>query len=225
MSDSKECKFKVGDVVVCTETDSDALKANFLTHGQSYLVSGIDVYDKFEDSFLLKVENIETQPTLYAYESRFSLKESVLESLENEVGQETPLTAESLRNSILSLKQERVSLQEKIEQNIAQEKSLTEQLKGLGFLLVESKDQPTNVVDEKYTLDTLKVGDTIECISTEDPGYRIGRLYTEEGELYTVSRAEYLKGVAKIKVEVKEVDGGIGIMGVNYKFHSRPVVN
>lgn len=209
----KTCKFKVGDVVVCTETDSDVLEGNYLVHGQSYMVIGIDEYDKFEDSFLLKVQNIETQETTYTFESRFSLK------------QETPLTAESLRNSILSLQQERVSLQDHIEQNIAQEKALREQLKELDFLLVEGEEQPTNAVDEKHTLNTVKVGDMVECISTENPGYNIGQLYTEKGGLYTVSRVEYLEDVDKIKVDVEEEAGGIGIMGVNYKFLYRPVAN
>ena len=146
------CKFKAGDFVVCTEKDSDALEGNFLLHGQSYLVTGIDAYDEFEGCFLLEVQNIETRQPASAYEYRFSLK------------QETSNTAESLRNSILSLQQERVSLQEKIEQNIAQEKSLTEKLKELGFLLVDETKTVLYAEDiEEDMTDPCnwKVGDVI----------------------------------------------------------------
>lgn len=211
----KTCEFKVGDVVVCTETDSSALEGNFLSQGQSYLVSGIDAYDKFEDSFLLKVENIETQQTTYAYEYRFNQKK------------ETSVTAESLRNSVLSLQQERVSLQEKIEQNIAQEKSLTEQLKELGFLLVESKQQPTNVVDEKksvlYAEDieedmtnyrNWEHGDVLEVITHDDPMVPFGTLVKHndrDGDGSPYTKSEYSSKWA--------------IDGEYLKFHSRPVVN
>ena len=214
MSDSKEHKFKVGDKVVPFPTEFGTLSA-YLVAGSTYTVTKIHENGRVDVEGTFKYDGNGTNwdsDWFKPYE-------------EDEVKVENTMTAESLRNSILSLQQERVSLQEKIEQNIAQEKSLTEQLKELGFLLVKSKEQPTNVVDEKHTLDAVKVGDTVECISTDDPGYRVGKLYTEEGEVYTVSDVEHLKGVDKIKVDVKEVDGGIGIMGVNYRFHSRPVVN
>ena len=208
------CKFKAGDIVVCTEKDSDALEGNFLVRGQSYLVTGIDAYDKFEGCFLLEVQNIETRQPASAYEYRFSLK------------QETSNTAESLRNSILSLQQERVSLQEKIEQNIAQEKSLTEQLKELGFLLVESKEQPTNVVDEKkavlYAEDieedmsdrrNWKKGDFVTVIEPVcgDP-FTIGDVV----ELLDESASPYCSG---------ERHSMWAMTSDQLKFHSRPVVN
>lgn len=215
MSNSKECKFKsstfqVGDVVKLVDINGLYSSKNVyglerLELNKDYTVCSV----KDNGEFISLIKDNGVPEGVFSYRL---------------IRAEPATTAESLRNSILSLQQERVSLQEKIEQNIAQEKSLTEQLKELGFLLVENKEQPTNVVDEKHTLDTVKVGDMVECISTDDPGYRVGKLYTEEGEVYTVSDVEHLKGVDKIKVDVKEVDGGIGIMGVNYKFHSRPVV-
>ena len=212
------CKFKAGDIVVCTEKDSDALEGNFLVRGQSYLVTGIDAYDKFEGCFLLEVQNIETRQPASAYEYRFSLK------------QETSNTAESLRNSILSLQQERVSLQEKIEQNIAQEKSLTEQLKELGFLLVESKEQPTNVVDEKkavlYAEDieedmtdpyNWKVGDLILCVN--GTGWTD---WVDEGEI--AEMVEELTSLLCLRTKYGK-HAFSSVYCEDFKFHSRPVVN
>ena len=213
----KTCKFKVGDVVVCTETDRDVLESNLLVQGQSYIVNGIGEYDEFEGNFLLKVQNIETKKTTYAYEYRFNKKK------------ETSLTAESLRNSILSLQQERISLQEKIEQNIAQEKALVEQLKEMGFSLVEQEPFSVKVVDEKksvlYAEDieedmtdplNLQVGDIIECLST--------KLYPS-GTLATVSKVD--GDTIHRKVAGEEVPGNFGFwsFGELWKFHSRPVVN
>ena len=214
----KTCKFKVGDVVVCTETDRDVLESNLLVQGQSYIVNGIGEYDEFEGNFLLKVQNIETQKTTYAYEYRFNQKK------------ETSLTAESLRNSILSLQQERISLQEKIEQNIAQEKALVEQLKEMGFSLV--KQEPSSsvkVVDEKksvlYAEDieedmtdplNLQVGDVIECLRPT--------LYPS-GTLATVSKVDGDTIHRKVTGEKTEGTFNFESLGKLWKFHSRPVVN
>lgn len=214
----KTCKFKVGDVVVCTETDRDVLESNLLVQGQFYIVNGIGEYDEFEGNFLLKVKNIETQKTTYAYEYRFNQKK------------ETSLTAESLRNSILSLQQERISLQEKIEQNIAQEKSLVEQLKEMGFVLVEQESSSSaKAVDEKkavlYAEDieedmtdhrNLQVGDVIECLRPT--------LYPS-GTLATVSKVD--GDTIHRKVPGEKVEGNFNFesFGEIWKFHSRPVVN
>lgn len=214
----KTCKFKVGDVVVCTETDRDVLESNLLGQGQSYIVNGIVEYDEFEGNFLLKVQNIETQKTTYAYEYRFNQKK------------ETSLTAESLRNSILSLQQERVSLQDQIEQNIAQEKALVEQLKEMGFSLVE-QEPPSSVkaVDEKkavlYAEDieedmtdplNLQVGDVLECLST--------KLYPS-GTLATVSKVDGDTIHRKVQGEKYAGNFNFESFGEIWKFHSRPVVN
>lgn len=217
MSNFKKSKFVAGDVVVCTETDSEILEANFLVHGQSYLVIGIDEYNKFEGSFLLEVQDTETQQTTSAYEYRFSLK------------QETSNTAESLRNSILFLQQERASLQEQIEKNIAQEKSLTEQLKELGFLLVESGEQPTNAVDETKTVLyaedieedmtdplNLQVGDVIECLRPT--------LYPS-GTLAVVSEVDEDAIYRKVAGEKYAGNFNFESFGEIWKFHSRPIVN
>lgn len=212
------CKFKPGDVVVCTEKDSDALEGNFLSHGQSYLVIEIGAYDKFEGCFLLEVQNIETRQPASAYEYRFSLK------------QETSNTAESLRNSILSLQQERVSLQEKIEQNIAQKKALTAQLKELGFLLVESKGQPTNAVDETKTVlyaedieedmtdpRNWKVGDLILCVDAD--GWRG---WIDEGEIAEMVEEFTTLLTLKTKYGVHRFSSSYC---EDFKFHSRPITN
>lgn len=214
----KTCKFKVGDVVICTEKDSDAFESNFLAYGKSYLVIGINTYDKFEGCFLLGVQDIETQKTAYAYEYRFNQKK------------ETSLTAESLRNSVLSLQQERISLQEKIEQNIAQEKALVEQLKEMGFVIVEQEASScVKAVDEKkdvlYAEDikedmtdplNLQVEDVIECLRPT--------LYPS-GTLATVSKVDGDTIHRKVTGEKTEGTFNFESLGKLWKFHSRPVVN
>ena len=213
---SKENKFKVGDKVVVVDAKSvyDTYK-----NGDTGVVVAYDSwsasagYVRREDGELMNV-----------YWSEVELIE----------GEKDSKGAESLRDSILSLQQERVSLQEQIEQNIAQEKALTEQLKELGFLLAENKEQPTNVVEEKksvlYAEDieedmtdsrNWKVGDIIVATSH---GYnnRLGVEYrvTKVGETirYECLDSRFTKNEY---VDSSEYEW----LSSNYKFHSRPVVN
>ena len=156
------CEFKIGDKVVVvialpafegTYKNGDVGVIDEISHK-------LHGYVLREDGYRMNVYWEEVEP----YE-------------EKEVNVENTLTAESLRKSILSLQQERVSLQEKIEQNIAQEKSLTEQLKELGFLLVETKGQPTNVVDETKT---VLYAEDIEEDMTDHYNWKVGDVITGE---------------------------------------------
>lgn len=218
MSDSKECKFKgstfqVGDVVKLVNTASLYTFPNNegevrLEPNKAYIVVKVDEPRNFVE---VMKENGEIEG---CYGWRFAPTEH-------------SITAESLRNSILSLQQERVSLQEQIEQNIAQEKSLTEQLKELGFLLVESKEQPTNVVDEKKTVlyaedieedmgdsRNWKVGDYLECIGEGWTNFNNGNLYKITGF--------HCLGYPEICGE----NNTVAVFLIHdFKFHSRPVVN
>lgn len=218
MSGSKEHKFKVGDKVVPFPTEDGYLNGH-LVAGSTYTVTKIHKNGRVAvDGTFKHDRNGENWDSNWfkPYE-------------EDEAKVENIVTAESLRNSILSLQQERVSLQEKIEQNIAQEKSLTEQLKELGFLLVESKQQPTNVIDEKkavlYAEDieedmidpcNWKKGDFVQ-VSSE-----CGSVYCSYGDVFEIS------GLTKEGwVGVLEDSQGLEnyINPILLKFHSRPVVN
>lgn len=205
---SKENKFKVGDKVVVVDAKSiyDTYK-----NGDTGVVVAYDSwsasagYVRREDGELMNV-----------YWSEVELIE----------GEKDSNGAESLRNSILSLQQERVSLQEQIEQNIAQEKSLTEQLKELGFLLVESEEQPANVVDKKkavlYAEDiqedmtdsrNWKKGDFVSVINVDrgDP-FELGDVV----KLLEACESPYCSGERHSKW---------AMTSEQLKFHSRPVVN
>ena len=187
-----------------------------------------EVVDVSTDSFVIRfADSLEwVYPKSPATMGLISGRFKPYEEKENKV--ENTVTAESLRNSILSLQQERVSLQEKIEQNIAQEKSLTEQLKELGFLLVESKEQPTNVVDEKkavlYAEDieedmtdprNWKVGDFVQVVLKTDS------IYCKVGDVFEVVgfNGDWIK-------VFKDSTGSENTINPKIlKFHSRPVVN
>lgn len=215
MSDSKECKFKVGDKVVPLPTE-DGYLSDYLVAGSTYTITKIHQYGRVDVEGTFKCDgngNNWDSDWFKPYEE----KEGKLENT---------MTAESLRNSILSLQQERVSLQEKIEQNIAQERSLTEQLKELGFLLVESKGQHTNVVDEKksvlYAEDiqedmtdprNWKKGDFVSVINTQslDP-FKVGDVV----KLLEACETPYCSGERHSKW---------AMTSEQLKFHSRPMVN
>lgn len=213
MSDYKEYKFKVGDVVKLVDIDG--------------LYSSENVYN------LERLELNKDYP-VYSVEDNGEFIKLIKDSGETEgvfsyrlIHAEPEITAESLRNSILSLQQQRVSLQEQIEQNIAQEKSLTEQLKELGFLLIESKEQITNVVDEKksvlYAEDieedmtdyrNWERGDVLEVITHDNPRVPFGALVKHDdrdGDGSPFTKSEYSSKWA--------------IDSEYLKFHSRPVKN
>lgn len=155
-------KFKVGDVVK--------------------LINDVDLYT-YENLHGLERLELNKDYTVYSVEDNGKFIRLIKDSGEIEgvfshrLVHATPvIAAESLRDSILFLQQERVSLQEKIEQNIAQEKGLTEQLKGLGFLLVESEERPANVVDEKSVL----YAEDIEEDMTDPRNWKVGDVITGE---------------------------------------------
>lgn len=215
---SKSSKFKVGDKVVAVE-NADSNGNHYL---HPHLCCG-GVYEVTKVcSGIISVSGFFTEGNGENWsEDWFKPYE------EKEVKVENTMTAESLHNSILSLQQERVSLQEKIEQNIAQEKSLTEQLKELGFLLVESEEQITNVVDEKKSVlyaedieedmtdpSNWKVGDYLECISEGWTNFNNRNLY----EITDFHRLGY-------PVICGENNTIVVFLIDDFKFHSRPVVN
>ena len=153
MSASKEHKFKVGDMVIPFPA-KDGYLSGYLVAGSTYTIT------KIHENGRVDVEGT------FKYDGNGNEWDSKWFKLidEKEVKVENAVTAESLRNSILSLQQERVSLQEKIEQNIAQEKSLTEKLKELGFLLVDETKTVLYAEDiEEDMTDPCnwKVGDVI----------------------------------------------------------------
>ena len=228
MDNSKEHKFKVGDKVVAIE--------NVDNYGNYYLHPQLRRGSVYE---VTKVCNgIISVSGFFAEGNVENWSEDWFKPYEEkEVKVENTVTAESLRNSILSLQQERVSLQEKIEQNIAQEKSLTEQLKELGFLLVESKEQPTNVVEEKKSVlyaeeieedmsdpCNWKSGDVLEVIKNNiNIRYWVGTkakvVKTLENYIEFQFEDEYI-------VRNQELNfPGADFMKEYFKFHSRPVVN
>ena len=219
MSYSKSAKFKVGDKVVAVE--KVVRYGNHYLH--PYLCSG-SVYE------VTKVCNgIISVSGFFAKGNGENWSEDWFKPYEEkEVKAENTVTAESLRNSILSLQQERVSLQEWIEQNIAQEKALTEQLKELGFLLVEGKEQPTNIVDEKKS---VLYAEDIEEDMTDPYNWQVGDILEQE----EYSFKDKLTPITKIdngQWWTRDNDApGVSSYGTydnmksKFKFHSRPVVN
>ena len=224
MSGSKEHKFKVGDKVVAVENEDGNLHP-YLCCGSVYEVTEVCNGTISVSGFFAKGSGENwSEGWFKPYE-------------EKEVKVENTVTAESLRNSILSLQQERVSLQEQIEENIAQEKSLTEQLKELGFLLVESKEQPTDVVDEKksvlYAEDieedmddprNWKSGDVLEVIKNDSNlGYWVG---TKVKVVKTLENYIEFQFEDEYNVRHQELNSpGADFMKEYFKFHSRPVTN
>ena len=104
---------------------------------------------------------------------------------------------------------------------------MTERLKELGFLLVDSKEQITKVVDEKksvlYAEDieedmtdsrNWKVGDYLECINE-------GWTNFNKRNLYEITDFHHL-GYPVICGEINIV--AVALIN-DFKFHSRPVVN
>lgn len=208
MSASKEHKFKVGDMVIPFPTE-DGFLSGYLVAGSTYTIT------KIHENGRVDMEGT------FKYDGNGNDWDSEWFKLidEKEVKVENAVTAKSLRNSILSLQQERVSLQEKIEQNTAQEKSLTEQLKELGFLVVDETKTVLYAEDiEEDMTDPCnwKVGDVI----TGESGY------TFDGEPVKIRNIIYQ---GKYFECTKEFDQGddfkYHFSAQDSKFLYRPVVN
>ena len=215
MSDSKEHKFKVGDKVVPFPTEFGTLSA-YLVAGSTYTITKIHEDGRVGVEGTFKYDgNGENWDSDW-----FQLTE------EKEVKVEKTMTAESLRNSILSLQQERVSLQEQIEQNIAQEKAFAEQLKELGFLLVESKEQPTNVVDKKKS---VLYAEDIEEDMSDHRNWKKGDFVTViepvRGDPFTIGDVVELLEESVAPYCSGERHSMWAMTSEQLKFHSRPVVN
>ena len=164
MGYSKSSKFKVGDKAVPFPTE-DGYLSIYLVAGSTYTITKIH-----------KNGQVDVEGTFKCNGGGKNWDSDWFKPYEEkEVKVENAVTAESLRNSILSLQEERVSLQEQIEQNIAQEKALTEQLKELGFLLVESEEQPTNVIDKK---NAVLYAEDIEEDMTDSRNWKVGDVIT-----------------------------------------------
>lgn len=223
MSNSKECKFKVGDVVKLVDigglySSENIYERERLKLNKDYTVCSVED----NGGFIKLIKDSGEVEGVFSYRL---------------IHAEPTTTAESLRNSILSLQQERVSLQEKIEKNIAQEKSLTERLKELGFLLVESKQQTIGVVDEKksvlYAEDieedmgdsrNWKSGDVLEVIkNNSNLGYWVG---TKAKVVKTLENYIEFQFEDEYNVRHQELNSpGADFMKEYFKFHSRPITN
>ena len=111
-------KFKIGDKIVCIETDSETLTANDITYGKEYLVQGTD-----GDGVDIITDTDEIQ---YVYNFRFKLAE------EKEMEQ----TAEQIRNEILRIDVRIEEAKKDIENAENERNSLVEKLREKGFVLV-----------------------------------------------------------------------------------------
>lgn len=215
MDNSKECKFKVGDKVVPRSTKSGYVHQS-LVKDSTYTITKIHESGEVDVEGTFKNDedgNNWDSDWFKPYE-------------EKEVKMENTVTAESLRNSIISLQQERVSLQEKIEQNIAQEKSLTEQLKELGFLLVESEEQITNVIDEKKAV--LYAEDIEEDVGDSrnwKKGDFVSVINPDKGDPFGVGDVVELLEACETPYCSGEKHSKWAMMSEQLKFHSRPIVN
>ena len=217
MSYSKSSKFKVGDKVVAVENADE--------NGNHYLHPHLCCGSVYE---VTKVCNgIISVSGFFVEGNGENWSEDWFKPYEEkEVKVENTMTAESLRNSILSLQQERVSLQEQIEQNITQEKSLTEQLKWLGFLLVENKGQPTNVVDEKKA---VLYAEDIEEDMTDSRNWKKGDFVSvinrDRGDPFELGDVVKLLEACKTPYCSGEKHSKWAMLSEQLKFHSRPVTN
>lgn len=216
-----DCKFKVGDKVVPFPTEDGHLSV-YLVAGSTYTITKIHKNGSVDvdGAFKYGGDGEDWDSDWFKFYE------------EKEVKVVNTMTAESLRNSLLSLQQERASLQDQIEQNIAQEKALTQQLKELGFLLVNENDASNNTVEEKkivlYAKDieedmkdprNWKVGDVIVATTNGYNGrlgvkYRITKVGDEVG--YECLEEGFCKYEFVDSDEIK-------YLGSNYDFHSRPV--
>lgn len=135
-------KFKIGDKIVCIETDSETLTANDITYGKEYLVQGTDGdgVDIISD----------TDDIQYVYNFRFKLAE------EKEMEQ----TAEQIRNEILRIDTRIEEAKKDIENAENERISLVEKLREKGFVMTEP--------DNNSSTD-IEVGDQVVITGYSEP--------------------------------------------------------
>lgn len=133
-------KFKIGDKIVCIETDSETLTANDITYGKEYLVQGTDGdgVDIISD----------TDDIQYVYNFRFKLVE------EKEMEQ----TAEQIRNEILRIDTRIEEAKKDIENAENERNSLVEKLREKGFELT----------GEALPYQRPTVGDRVRVVDVSD---------------------------------------------------------
>ena len=129
-------KFKVGDKIVCIETNTEELRANDLKHGKLYFVTD-------RDSLGVYVSD-NSENCTYACDFRFKLAE------EKDMEQ----TAEQIRDEILRIDARIEEAKKDIENAESGRNSLVEKLREKGFELIEESASQT----------PLEIGDTVKVV-------------------------------------------------------------
>ena len=179
-------KFKVGDKVVCIETNQEECDVNGVVHGMTYVVEYIDKHGPEEEWLLYFGDSS-------AFAKRFKLVE---EPGQNMVAQAltkgTEMTAEQIRNEILRINVRIEEAKKDIENAEKERDSLVEKLREKGFELTHHA--PTNSNNQK-----LAVGDIVRILSYNEE-YHPGN--------YTNHSAEVIKTDSSCRPYLVEVGGG-----------------
>lgn len=141
-------KFKVGDKVICIETDEEEAATNNITYGKTHYVVGIDK-EGSEAEWLLHLDD-GTSACCYRFEPY----------------EKTEMTAEQLRDEILRINSRIEEAKKDIENAEKEHNSLIGKLREKGFEIVKSD----KTYDEGSQDDNFKVGDRVEIT-----GYTRGR--------------------------------------------------